>query len=88
MTFEGLPIRGPPILYRNNLVRVDVRKHAFNSVVANSDHAYMYDVFYKALVASYANEKAADNQKPSELLEVDVYLSAYTVLPVASQGCK
>ena len=45
-------------------------------------------VFYKALVASYANEKAADNQKPSELLEVDVYLSAYTVLPVASQGCK
>ena len=28
MTFEGLPIRGPPILYRNNLVHVDIHKHA------------------------------------------------------------
>ena len=28
MTFEGLPIRGPPILYRNNLVHVDVHMHA------------------------------------------------------------
>ena len=28
MTFERLLIRGPPILYRNNLVHVDIHKHA------------------------------------------------------------
>ena len=32
MTFEGLPIRGPPILYRNNLVHVDVHKHAIDGL--------------------------------------------------------
>ena len=30
MTFERLPIRGPPILYRNNLVHVDVHMHALD----------------------------------------------------------
>ena len=39
MSFEGLPIRGPPILYRNNLVHVDVHMHAPdvpNTVTASS----------------------------------------------------
>ena len=40
MTFEGLPIRGPPILYRNNLVQVEVHMHNFGVTGTVTDTSF------------------------------------------------